>query len=101
MIDNFLVRLNDFFIFGKGEPLIFTSISFWIFFTVVYGVFTVIYKQYNVKNLFLFLVSIFFYYKASGLFFLLLLLTVVYDYFISHAIAGHVTPNPGLDNVKG
>ena len=92
MIDNIINRIGSFFVHGEGEQLIFTSISFWIFFTTVYAVFTVVYKQYTLKNLFLFAVSIFFYWKASGLFFLLLLTTCIYDYFIARAIPRQQNP---------
>jgi alginate O-acetyltransferase complex protein AlgI len=88
MIDNILGHLKSFFTEINSEDVIFTNLSFWIFFTCVYAVFTVIYKQYNRKNLFLFIVSIFFYFKASGLFFMLLLATSTYDFFLAKKIAG-------------
>ncbi len=69
MIEYILTILKSFFSFSENHPIIFTNMDFWIFFVIVYAVFTVIYKQYNIKNLFLFLVSVFFYYKTSGLFF--------------------------------
>lgn len=78
--------ISGFFVFNEQSPIIFTELSFWIFFTAVYAVFTVIHKQYNLKNLFLFLVSIFFYYKTSGLFFLLLLFTISNEFFIAGKI---------------
>jgi len=86
MTDNILALLKSFFVFTPNDPIIFTNISFWIFFTAVYAVFTVIYKQYNAKNLFLFIVSVFFYYKTSGLFFVLLLFTICNEFFLAQAI---------------
>lgn len=91
MIDKLTQLFFDFFVFSQNNLLIFTEISFWVFFTVVYAIFTVIHKQYNLKNLFLFLVSIFFYYKTSGMFFLLLLFTIGNEYAVArmiHASAG-------------
>ena len=52
----------------------------------MFAIFTVIHKQYTLRNLFLFLVSIFFYYKTSGLFFLLLLFTITNEFFVAQAI---------------
>lgn len=86
MIDKLTQKIQDFFVFSETSPIIFTDLSFWIFFATVYAVFTVIYKQYTVKNLFLFLVSIFFYYKTSGMFFMLLLFTISNEFFIAKAI---------------
>lgn len=86
MNDKLTQMIRDFFVFSEQSPIIFTELSFWIFFTVVYAVFTVIHKQYNVKNLFLFIVSIFFYYKTSGFFFGMLLFTISNEFFIAKTI---------------
>ncbi|MDP2174808.1 MAG: MBOAT family O-acyltransferase [Bacteroidota bacterium] len=86
MIDYILEILKSFLVFSETRPIIFTDTVFWVFFAIVYGVFTLIYKQFNLKNLFLFLVSIFFYYKTSGLFFGLLLFTITNDFFIAQWI---------------
>ena len=86
MIEYILAILKSFLSFSENHPIIFTNIDFWIFFVIVYAVFTVIYKQYNIKNLFLFLVSIFFYYKTSGLFFGLLLFTITNEFLIARVI---------------
>lgn len=86
MIDKLTQKIQAFFVFSETSPIIFTDLSFWIFFVSVYAIFTVLYKQYTVKNLFLFLVSIFFYYKTSGLFFMLLLFTISNEFFIAKAI---------------
>ncbi len=86
MIDNLVHIISSFFVYSETNPIIFTSISFWVFFTVVFAIFTVIHKQYTLRNLFLFLVSIFFYYKTSGLFFLLLLFTITNEFFVAQAI---------------
>ena len=79
-------ELRNFFLFSPEHLLIFTEISFWIFYTLVFAIFTVIHKQYNLKNLFLFLVSIFFYYKTSGFFFLLLLFTIGNEFAVAQLI---------------
>lgn len=78
---------NDFtrelVLFNKQSPLIFTKFSFWVFFAVVLAVDAFFYNKKPLRSLFMFLVSIFFYHKTSGLFFLLLLFTIHMDYFIA------------------
>jgi len=86
MIDNLLQKLQTFFSFSPDSTIFFTEVSFWIFFTVVYGIFTIVYKNYSLKTLFLFLVSIFFYFKTSGMFFLLMLFSITNDFFVAKAI---------------
>lgn len=85
---NELVReyLLNLLIYTKDSPMIFTRLYFWGFYAVVFAVFSIIHKKITVRNLFLFLASIFFYYKTSGLYFTLLLFTICTDYFIGHAI---------------
>lgn len=86
MIDKLKDIISGFFVFNEQSPIIFTELSFWVFFTAVYAVFTVLHKQYNLKNLFLFVVSIFFYYKTSGLFFLMLLFTISNEFLVAGKI---------------
>ncbi len=78
--------LRNIFVYDETHPLIFTRLNFWIFFAVVLGGYTVIYKKNALRNLYLFLVSLFFYYKTGGLFFFILLFSTVTDFFIGHAI---------------
>jgi D-alanyl-lipoteichoic acid acyltransferase DltB (MBOAT superfamily) len=76
-------------IFGydEAEPLIFTRFFFWGFFAVVLAVFSIIHKQRSLRNAWLFLVSLFFYWKTSGLFVLILLFSTLCDFFIGKSIA--------------
>lgn len=79
-------RLKDIFTFSEEYPLIFTQANFWIFLAVVYAVFAVIYKKIALRNAYLFLVSLFFYYKTSGLFIGILIFSTLVDFFIGRAI---------------
>ncbi len=79
-------RLNDIFTFSEESPLIFTQANFWIFFAVVYFFFSLLYKRTHLRSSYLFLVSLFFYYKTSGLFVGILVFSTVSDYLIGHAI---------------
>lgn len=82
--------MNDFlkniFLFNKDAPLIFTRFYFWAFFAIVMAFYSVIYKKEKPRNAYLFIVSLFFYYKTSGLFFLLLIFSTIVDFFIGKAI---------------
>lgn len=79
-------RLLDIFKFSEEQPLIFTQANFWIFFAVVYFVFALIYKKISLRNAYLFLISLFFYYKTSGPFVGILIFSTLLDYFIGQGI---------------
>ncbi|MGB3342472.1 MAG: MBOAT family O-acyltransferase [Aequorivita sp.] len=79
-------RLLDIFKFSEEQPLIFTQANFWIFFAVVYFVFALVYKKIRLRNAYLFLISLFFYYKTSGLFVGILIFSTLLDYFIGQGI---------------
>jgi len=79
-------RLNDIFTFSEAFPLIFTQAGFWIFFAIVYFFFALIYKKIPLRNTYLFLVSLFFYYKTSGLFVGVLIASIVANFFIGNTI---------------
>lgn len=79
-------RLLDIFSFSEETPLLFTQISFWIFFALVYLVYAIIYKKKSLRITYLFAVSILFYYKTSGLFIGILLFSTINDFFIGKGI---------------
>lgn len=83
---NWTQRLKDIFLYNEESPLIFTELYFWVFFGIVLAGYSMIYKHKAVRNAFLFLVSLFFYYKTSGMFFTILLFSTVSDYYIGKAI---------------
>ncbi len=78
--------LKDIFLYNQNAPLLFTRLYFWVFLLVTLTVYSLIYKRKGLRNSYLFLVSLFFYYKTSGLFFLLLVFSTVSDYLIGLAI---------------
>ena len=73
--------LRNLFSFDKAHPLLFTQFYFWAFFAMVFAIFCLFKNKTLLRNSFLFFVSLFFYYKTSGLFTLLLIFTVVYNFF--------------------
>ncbi len=79
-------RIADIFTFSEDFPLIFTQVNFWIFFAVVYLFFALLCSKRKPRNLYLFLVSLFFYYKTSGMFVGLLIFSTIVDFFIGQAL---------------
>ncbi|NSW45857.1 MAG: MBOAT family protein [Bacteroidales bacterium] len=76
--------MNDWLIniltYHDNEPLLFTQLYFWIFLGLVMLVYSFIYKHNTWRNAYLFVVSLFFYYKSGGYFFSLLILSTLIDY---------------------
>ena len=81
-----ITGLRDIFLYSAEKPLLFTQLYFWIFFAVVLSVYSIIYPYRSFRNLFLFVVSIFFYWKTSGIFFILLLFTTFSDFYLGNFI---------------
>ena len=81
---DFLAKL---FCFDESHPLLFTQFYFWAFFALVFAVFCLVRNKCLLRNAFLFFVSLFFYYKTSGLFTLILLFITLYDYAAGHWLA--------------
>ena len=81
----FLEIISDFFAklfaFDESHPLLFTQFYFWAFFAIVFAVFSLIKNKILLRNTFLFFVSLFFYYKTSGLFTLILIFVTIYNFF--------------------
>ena len=73
--------LQKLFSFDKAHPLLFTQFYFWAFFAIVFAVFSLIKNKCLLRNAFLFFVSLFFYYKTSGLFTLILVFITLYNFF--------------------
>src|SRR5574344_158630 len=96
-MSDLLTFLTDLFSFDKTHPLLFTQFNFWAFFLLVFIGFSIIVgcsewrarrsntsnsTRQTLRNGYLALVSLFFYYKTSGLFVLLLILSTFLGYLI-------------------
>lgn len=68
------------FKYDQSTPFIFTSPAFWIFFLIVLIGYSIVYKRLFIRNLYLFLISLFFYYKTGGLFLFILIFVTVIDF---------------------
>jgi len=78
------IALNFFqnlFSFDKEHPLLFTQFYFWAFFAIVFAFFCIFKNKPLLRNTYLFFVSLFFYYKTSGLFTLILVFITLYNFF--------------------
>ena len=82
-ISGFAQRL---FGFDPNSPLLFTQFYFWAFFALVYAVFALVGDKRLLRNAFLFFVSLFFYYKTSGLSVLILIFVTCSDFFLARRI---------------
>ena len=95
--------LEHIFAFNSESPLLFTQFYFWAFFAMVYAVFAIIMEagawkkgnnvltqpsrtRLHMRNIFLMVVSWFFYYKTSGIFLLILLFITLSDWLIAKRI---------------
>jgi D-alanyl-lipoteichoic acid acyltransferase DltB (MBOAT superfamily) len=79
-------QLKQLFLFNPETPLIFTRLYFWGFFLIVMIFYSLLYKQKTSRNIYLWLVSLFFYYKTGGLFVIILIFSTIIDFFIGLAI---------------
>jgi alginate O-acetyltransferase complex protein AlgI len=77
---------TDIFLFNPEKPMIFTQFYFWAFYALVLTIYSFIYKERALRNAFLFLASLFFYWKTSGLFFLILVFSTFANYYIGNMI---------------
>lgn len=91
MIDWLKQIFVEFLTYHEGDQLMFTQLSFWVFFGVLLLGYTWVYNRSSLRSVYLLAFSLFFYFKSSGLFFILLLFSTLVDYTIGLRIAR--TPN--------
>jgi alginate O-acetyltransferase complex protein AlgI len=72
--------VSSVFNYDPAKPFVFTTAAFWIFFLFVLLGYSLVYKKLLIRNVYLFLISLFFYYKAGGLFLFTLIFVTVIDY---------------------
>ncbi len=88
LLGNYLLRV---FSFDPESPLLFTQLHFWVFFALVFLGFALIVSSPSrrvplLRNAYLFLFSLLFYYKTSGFFVGLLILVTFTDYLLARRI---------------
>jgi alginate O-acetyltransferase complex protein AlgI len=68
------------FRYNPEEPFIFSAPAFWLFFLLVLLGYSLVYKKLFLRNGYLFLISLFFYFKSGGLFLFLLIFITLIDF---------------------
>jgi D-alanyl-lipoteichoic acid acyltransferase DltB (MBOAT superfamily) len=74
--------------YDPDSPFIFSNIAFWIFMLFLMAGYSIVYKKPFLRNFYLFLFSLFFYYKSGGLFLFLLIISTITDYTAGRLISG-------------
>jgi D-alanyl-lipoteichoic acid acyltransferase DltB (MBOAT superfamily) len=72
--------MSQIFSYDPDRPFIFSSPAFWIFLLIALAGYSILYRKLFLRNFYLFLISIFFYFKTGGLFLLLLIVVSVIDF---------------------
>ena len=86
-----MTRFDNLLTFDENHPLIFTQLDFWIFFLLVIAIFSYIHKFKLTRSIFLFVASLFFCFKTSGLLVLLLFSSILVNYFIGKGVWNSVS----------
>jgi alginate O-acetyltransferase complex protein AlgI len=73
------------------KAFIFTNLAFWGFLLILIAGYSIVYKKRFIRNFYLFLFSLFFYYKSGGFFLFLLILSTLTDYTAGRLIYRSVT----------
>ncbi len=82
VIESILNSLN----YDPANPLLFNSVFFLFFFIIVTLIYPLVVKRSNSRVWYLLLVSLYFYFKTSGIFVILLLVTALVNYALGAAI---------------
>jgi D-alanyl-lipoteichoic acid acyltransferase DltB (MBOAT superfamily) len=72
--------LSNILAYSQNKPLLFTQLFFWAFFILVLVLYLFFYKHSRLRSAYLFAVSLFFYFKTSGVFVVVLILTICSDF---------------------
>jgi len=78
--------LGRVFSFDSNSPLLFTQFYFWAFFAIVFSFFALFKNKLILRNAYLLFVSLFFYYKTSGLSVFILVFVTCSDFLIAKRI---------------
>ena len=79
--EGILIRLiSSVLSYNPDNPFIFTTAGFWIFLLIMLAGYSIVYRQIPLRNAYLFLISLYFYFKAGGLFLFLLIFITAVDY---------------------
>ena len=72
--------LDNLLFYREDNPLFFTGLAFWVGFTIFLGVYSLIYKNNQIRNYYLLAISWFIYSRLNGAFLLLLIFSCLANY---------------------
>lgn len=81
-----MLRLDHIFEYSAENPILFNQYLFLFLFTIMFGGFALFYKRTRLRNIYLLIFSLFFYFKCSGFYFFLLLFSTFVDFICGNAI---------------
>lgn len=79
-------NIAQLFIYDPDQPLLFHTGQFLLLFLLFMGVYLLLLGRKPMRTAWVFLFSLFFYYKSSGLYFLLLIFSTLVDYYLGFLI---------------
>ncbi|HKJ42486.1 MAG TPA: MBOAT family O-acyltransferase [Sunxiuqinia sp.] len=82
--------------YNPAEPLFYTGVAFWVAFTLILGIYSLVYKKSPLRNGYLLVVSWFIYYQLGGAFLLLLIVSCLANYGFGLLIAKPNLKRPWL-----
>ena len=72
--------------YDPQTPILFTGVFFWVFLLFTMLGYSLFYKRIPLRNTWLFIASLYFYYKCSGLFIVLLIISIIINYYLGVGI---------------
>lgn len=85
-VNNLLLNLKDIFTYTEGQPMLFSSGTFWVLFLVFIPVYSLLKRRMWQMIVFVVAFSFYFYYKSSGVFVVLLFATSLFDWLLSRLL---------------
>lgn len=85
-VNNLLINLKDIFTYAEGQPMLFSSGTFWVLFLVFIPVYSLLKRRLWQMIVFVVAFSFYFYYKSSGVFVVLLFATSLFDWLLSRLL---------------
>lgn len=86
MLSQVVHIFSDFLSYNTQQPLLFTHVSFWLFFLALSVGYLACLRKFCARAVYLLLFSLFFYYKTCGAFFVLILFSILFNYLMGGAI---------------
>lgn len=85
-VNNLLLNLKDIFTYTEGQPMLFSSGTFWVLFLVFIPLYSLLKRRLWQMIVFVVAFSFYFYYKSSGVFVVLLFATSLFDWLLSRLL---------------